>query len=206
MLKRISAILTLVGGLIFAAATIFHPPLTNPWDVSYAFKEVNAHEHWILDHWFFLSGLTLWLIGLAQLADGEQNRSRNAARLFIGSLTLWYIILAAELAVLPQLLSTILIEGKTYYQPIWNALFTWGLFAGYLAMFFVYIGIILLAINDQGVLRMLGIITGGIALMATLLLFAHPNLSIYLAMPSLLPFLWTLWFAIKRMVNPHPLK
>jgi hypothetical protein len=188
-----------IGAVLIGIATVFHPPLTNPWNVGYAMHEVAHDPYWRLDHSVLMVGLTFWLLGLAYLADitgDERALTNNAGRLFISSLAVWYIIIAAELAVLPQMLHHMSFDGQTSYQPVWNVVFTWGLFAGYLAMVFVYLGIFLLSFALRGVIRRAGLFVAWIAIIGVVLSLCFPKQALIVQLVTApLPYMWTFWYA-----------
>jgi hypothetical protein len=95
---------SLIGNILVAAATVFHPLLINPWEDKYAIGAV-AHTgtSWLWDHGIMSAGIILWLIGLTgaeALADPSRVKQRTTAKLFIASLAMWLIVLAAELTVI----------------------------------------------------------------------------------------------------------
>ena len=125
---RWSAALTLLGALGYLIATIFHPPLTDPWDTGFAFHEVVMHHHWVLDHWVFFLGLAFWYIGLARQSnihsisnDHTASGGLCAASCFIGSFVMWMMILTVEIAVFPPLTQRIIIKNDQVSKEIWNA-------------------------------------------------------------------------------------
>ncbi|MTT30930.1 hypothetical protein GMB86_02735 [Terrilactibacillus sp. BCM23-1] len=192
--QKLSALISIIGALLFGIATAFHPLLTNPWDVGFAFKEVATHHHWILDHWLFLLGLFVWLLGLIFFMKySPMQVNRIPASLFITSLGLWCLIVSAEIAVLPQHLNKI-IHGQTSLYPLWGALFTWGLFAGYLAMILVYVGILIWACSYHGYVKLVGIGASLLGCLGALLSLWFPSWSLYIQfLTAPLPYLWTLW-------------
>ncbi|GGE40194.1 hypothetical protein GCM10011391_18710 [Pullulanibacillus camelliae] len=200
---RIGGGLTIIGAVLFAIATLFHPPLTNPWDVSYAYKEMSTHEHWVLDHWVFLLGVTLWLIGLTHLSliqSGIQPIYRLSAYLIMVALTLWVIILAGEIAVLPFLMKQITVYGQKAYLPAWNAFFIWGLFSGYLAMLFIYIALLFLSAGQRRWMKGFGLLSSGLSIIGNLLSLLFPEAALPLIVLNLLPFAWSLifgWFQLR---------
>ena len=204
---RWSTALTLIGALGYLIATIFHPPLTDPWDTGFAFHEVVMHHHWVLDHWVFFLGLTFWYIGLARQSnihsisnDHTTSGGLCAASCFIGSFVMWMMILTVEIAVFPPLTQRIIINNDQMAKEIWNALFTWGLFAGYLAMGLTYIGIILMSISLKGLLRFFAILTGIIGILGVMLSFLLPEAALIIQLCTApFPYIWTIWFSLKHL-------
>lgn len=190
--QRLPALITLGGALLVVIGTVFHPPLTDPWDVNFAYHKMIHHQHWSLDHWIFLTGLTLWLIGLAYLADVY--KSSNASRCLMGSYVMWVMILAVEIAVLPPLTHS----HHQAAREIWNALFTWGLFAGYLSMGIIYIGVLLLGFSGRGLLYTLAKITGFLGIIGVIVSLLLPNTALIIQLITApFPFLWTVWFSVR---------
>ncbi|HET7627151.1 MAG TPA: hypothetical protein VFK44_02080 [Bacillales bacterium] len=191
------ATMTITGALLLGTATVFHPPLSNPWNVTFAMNEVAHDSFWRLDHVVFLVGIFGWLTGLAYFADTEYN-SRDAARLFAVALAVWSLVLAAELAVLPQILHEIVLQDATGLQPIWGILFTWGLFSGYLAMLIVYVGFFLLSVSVKGWMSRAGMISSIIAIAGAVLSLCFPERSLWLQVTTApLPYLWSLWLILR---------
>jgi len=196
--------MSILGALLLLIGTLFHPPLTNPWDVSYAFKKMISHHNWILDHWIFFGGLLLWLLGLAHLANSystsdklHSSGGRTAANCFVGSLIIWSMIMAMEIAVLPPLSHSAILNGENA-RLIWDVLFTWGLFAGYIGMAFVYIGILYLSYLSMGVQKVLAIISGMIGVIGIIITLLIPDVSLMVQLSTApFPYLWTVWFSLK---------
>lgn len=204
MNNKITALLIIIGGFLFGLATLFHPPLSNPWDTSYAYRQVAEDHHWILDHCVFLAGLFFWLMGLANLPRNDVHVSQlaeNGSRLLISSLGMWLLILSIELAVLPQLIFAIEWHGEIAYRPIWNVFFTFTLFSGYVATGLIYIAILLIcaSLRHQW-MRTLGLWASFVGAMGIIGALVFPNFAIWVQLSTApLPFLWTFWLAGKLL-------
>lgn len=201
---------TLAGGILFAVITLFHPPLTNPRAGAVGLVKIAESSTWILEHSLLVVALTLWLVGLA---GGEawfrQQRAvaLNAARLFIAALAMWLLVLAVELAVLPPIAQAVVIDTDSALQIVGEAIFAFGLMAGYFAMALVWLGVAFLGwsmLQEKGDnwFSLWGVIGGlaGMTGIAFALLFPDFAL-VTLVLTSLPPYLWTLFFAFK-LVHP----
>jgi hypothetical protein len=206
---RWSSVSSLLGALAVIIGTLFHPPLTNPWETDFAFHEMAHHHHWVLDHSIFFLGILFWLFGLSYLGDlyssskpHPSSGGRNAARCFVGAVVMWMMILTVEIAVFPPFASLIIDNQDQIAREIWNALFTWGLFAGYLAMGLVYIGIIFLSLSCDGLSSVLSKVAGIIGILGVIWSLLLPNAALVIQLITApFPFIWTIWFSLRLIKN-----
>jgi hypothetical protein len=196
--------LTLTGGLLLPVATMFHPPLTDPWAGELALEAVSKSLNWTGVHLLFGFGLTLWLLGLSH-CEQKICRPPAATPLWIVALGMWYLILVAELAVMPPLLTALTTFsdpiGRASLQPLWDAWFAFSLTGGYVAMGLVWLGVILGSLRTLGAENRPGWwlhwgwlsgVCGIIGLIGALLV--PEQAVILLLVTSLPPYLWTLVF------------
>lgn len=149
-LGQAAGIGVLLGGVLFVAATLMHPPATNPWTGNEVIAMVAEMEvYWQVDHALMLLAMLLWLGGLsagAGIAGQDHPAAGLASRLFVAGLTIWVLILAMELTVFPVLSA----EWGHLADPGADAmgvgLFAFGIMAGDLAMMLAWIGVSLLAV------------------------------------------------------------
>lgn len=206
MNERVTALLIVIGALLFGIATVFHPPLSNPWDVAFAYRKITEDGNWKLDHCVFLFGLALWLVSLSTLPDISHRFSemaRNGARILISSLGMWLLILSIELSVLPQMISSIEVNGNAAYQPIWNALFTWTLFSGYLTTGFIDLGLFIISASfDQNLVKKSGMIAASIGAIGIAVSLLFPKYALWMQVfTEPLPYLWTYGLAGNLLIK-----
>lgn len=209
--SRYAGISILLGGALFVTATLMHPPATDPWTGHHVISMIpDMLIYWQWDHSLMLAAILLWLGGLSlgETAAGKQPSAMMAARLFIAAMTIWVIVLAMELTVLPVLAE----EWGSVQDPgtaaLGVGLFAFGIMAGDFAMMLAWIGISLLSIallseeTVKPVMAWIGIATGlwgALGIPAALLL---PKLSVIIYPITSGPvFIWTLILGVYMVMG-----
>ncbi|WP_127592628.1 hypothetical protein [Paenibacillus lautus] len=200
--SRYAGISILLGGALFVIATLMHPPATDPWTGHHVISMIpDMLTYWQWDHSLMLTAILLWLGGLSlgETVAGRRPAAMMAARLFIAAMTIWVLVLAMELTVLPVLAE----EWDSVQDPGTSALgvglFAFGIMAGDFAMMLAWIGISLLGMSllSEGsmkpVMAWVGIgagVWGALGIPVALLL---PKLSVIIYPVTSGPvFIWTL--------------
>ena len=104
--SRYAGISILLGGALFVTATLMHPPATDPWTGHHVISMIpDMLTYWQWDHSLMLAAILLWLGGLSlgEIMAGRRPAAMMAARLFNAAITIWVLVLAMELTVLPVL-------------------------------------------------------------------------------------------------------
>ncbi|MBM7570759.1 hypothetical protein [Aquibacillus albus] len=200
---RFLGIIGWIGSVIFVLFSLLHPPTFNPWDIADTFEKVSHHGFWVIDHIFITIGITCWLLAMAAgqgLFRHHGIIKKIGSWLFILSLATWVIILAFEIGVIPFLVDAIGHHQNETFMMIWFIVFGFGLFAGYIAFIFTWLGVAAYSFamsRDQfpNWFRLSGIWSGfvgviGITLGLTWIEFVVP----ILALTSGPPFIWTIVF------------
>lgn len=204
-LQRLAGVSILFGGLLILAATLMHPPATNPWAGNEALAMVDKmRTYWQWDHALMLTAVLLWLGGWSAAAGMYQEKAAAglASGLFVSGLTIWMLILAMEMTVTPVLSGQWARVAGSGADAIGVGLFAFGIMAGDLAMLLAWLGICLLGgvwlgLKDRApmgqLMSWIGIaagIWGAIGIPAALLL---PDWSLVLLPLTAGPvFVWTL--------------
>lgn len=209
--SRYAGISILMGGALFVTATLMHPPATDPWTGHHVISMIpDMLIYWQWDHSLMLAAILLWLGGLSlgETMAGRRPASMMAARLFISAMTIWVIVLAMELTVLPVLAE----EWGSVQDPgtaaLGVGLFAFGIMAGDFAMMLAWIGISLLSIallSEETVkpaMAWIGIaagLWGALGIPAALL---FPKLSVIIYPITSGPvFIWTLIFGVYMVMG-----
>lgn len=209
--SRYAGISVLVGGILFIIATLMHPPATDPWTGHHVISMIpDMLTYWQMDHSLMLAAILCWLGGLSlgETAAGGRPSAMMAARLFIAAMTIWVLVLAMELTVLPVLAE----EWNRVQDPgsaaLGVGLFAFGIMAGDFAMMLAWIGISLLgtALLAEGSLKpaiaWAGIaagLWGTMGIPAALLL---PKLSVIIYPITSGPaFIWSLIFGMYMIIG-----
>ncbi|ANY73836.1 hypothetical protein BBD41_15310 [Paenibacillus ihbetae] len=211
--SRYAGISILLGGALFVTATLMHPPATDPWTGHHVISMIpDMLTYWQWDHSLMLAAILLWLGGLSlgEAVAGRSPAAMLASRLFIAAITIWVLVLAMELTVLPVLAK----EWGSVQDPgtaaLGVGLFAFGIMAGDFAMMLAWIGVSLLGLallaegNMKPVLAWIGIaagVWGAIGIPAALLL---PKLSVIIYPVTAGPvFIWTILFGIYMITRRH---
>ncbi|OIB02275.1 hypothetical protein AK95_05015 [Paenibacillus sp. LC231] len=209
--SRYAGISILLGGALFVTATLMHPPATDPWTGHHVISMIpDMLTYWQWDHSLMLAAILLWLGGLSlgEIMAGRRPAAMMAARLFNAAITIWVLVLAMELTVLPVLAK----EWGSVQDPgtaaLGVGLFAFGIMAGDFAMMLTWIGISLLSIallseeTVKPVIAWIGIaagLWGAIGIPAALLL---PKLSVIIYPITSGPvFIWTLIFGVYMVMG-----
>lgn len=209
--SRYAGISILLGGALFVTATLMHPPATDPWTGHHVISMIpDMLTYWQWDHSLMLAAILLWLGGLSlgEIMAGRRPAAMMAARLFNAAITIWVLVLAMELTVLPVLAK----EWGSVQDPgtaaLGVGLFAFGIMAGDFAMMLAWIGISLLSIallseeTVKPVIAWIGIaagLWGAIGIPAALLL---PKLSVIIYPITSGPvFIWTLIFGVYMVMG-----
>lgn len=209
--SRYAGISIVLGGALFVTATLMHPPATDPWTGHHVISMIpDMLTYWQWDHSLMLAAILLWLGGLSlgEIMAGRRPAAMMAARLFNAAITIWVLVLAMELTVLPVLAK----EWGSVQDPgtaaLGVGLFAFGIMAGDFAMMLAWIGISLLSIallseeTVKPVIAWIGIaagLWGAIGIPAALLL---PKLSVIIYPITSGPvFIWTLIFGVYMVMG-----
>jgi hypothetical protein len=204
-----SGSIALLGNILFAVSTAFHPMIIDPWAGLTAMEAIaDSPAHWEWDHALMAVAVILWLAGLAAGGESYVDKlhvgTRSASRLFIAALAMWLIILAFELTTLPEIALTLAANASPVLSAMAIGLFAFGLVAGYLAMILVWLGVTLLAWRMRQLrhfsrwLGNAGVYGGLIGIAGIGVTMLQPEGTFWLlAATSLAPFLWTTVLAWK---------
>lgn len=199
---RAAGLSVIAGGLLMGLSTAMHPPAANPWSGLKALHIIHEGTfYWQMNHSLMLLAVLLWFSGLSAGENfaGAGPAARLASRFFAAALTIWVVILAMEMTVLPTAVHYIGLESEPAAQGILIGLYAFGIMTGDFAMALGWIGVSLTALallkNGAGFPRWLaaaGIGAGfwGIAGIVAALLLPDYSLPIYLVSAGP-PFLWT---------------
>ncbi|MBU5348627.1 hypothetical protein [Paenibacillus lautus] len=209
--SRYAGISILLGGALFVTATLMHPPATDPWTGHHVISMIpDMLTYWQWDHSLMLAAVLLWLGGLSlgETMAGRRPAAMMGARLFIAAITIWVLVLAMELTVLPVLAKEWGLVQDPGTAALGVGLFAFGIMAGDFAMMLAWIGISLLgiALLSEGamkpVMAWIGIaagLWGAIGIPAALLL---PKLSVIIYPITSGPvFIWTLIFGVYMVMG-----
>ncbi|MBS4174863.1 hypothetical protein [Bacillus sp. FJAT-49736] len=208
-MTRLTGTIIFIGGILILIATILHPPLVNPYAGRIAFHEFNHSGIWMWDHILMLIGMFLWLGGLAGsscfISMEKTSLSKIGSAMFYISLSLWIIVLTAELTILPIIGEEVLKNQQEMLVKVWEANFSFGLLAGYIAVACGWIGIIFygLGIKPNGKpysvwFKNSCVYSGIIGTAGIFLTFCFFKAGlILLPLTSGPVFLWTLWWGWK---------
>lgn len=196
----------LSGALLLFVAVIAHPILPNPWDGETAMDEMRHCPIWISDHCLTLIAFTAWLCGLSALETKINPEARSGSRLFVTALSIWSIVLIAEISAVPYLMSSLETHPDGAVETVTQSLFCLSLMAGYIADLFIWLGILLLGLSIKKAKAApvrfadFAVISAVVGLIATLYPLFFPDhdplvILIVLAAGSGLPFLWTVVFS-----------
>lgn len=209
--SRYAGISILLGGALFVTATLMHPPATDPWTGHHVISMIpDMLTYWQWDHSLMLAAILLWLGGLSlgEIMAGRRPAAMMAARLFNAAITIWVLVLAMELTVLPVLAKEWGLVQDPGTAALGVGLFAFGIMAGDFAMMLAWIGISLLSIallseeTVKPVMAWIGIaagLWGAIGIPAALLL---PKLSVIIYPVTSGPvFIWTLIFGVYMVIG-----
>lgn len=209
--SRYAGISIVLGGALFVTATLMHPPATDPWTGHHVISMIpDMLTYWQWDHSLMLAAVLLWLGGLSlgETMAGRRPAAMMGARLFIAAITIWVLVLAMELTVLPVLAKEWGLVQDPGTAALGVGLFAFGIMAGDFAMMLAWIGISLLgiALLSEGamkpVMAWIGIaagLWGAIGIPAALLL---PKLSVIIYPITSGPvFIWTLIFGVYMVMG-----
>jgi hypothetical protein len=204
--SRYAGISILLGGVLFVTATLMHPPATDPWTGHHVISMIpDMLTYWQWDHSLMMAAVLLWLGGLSlsETAAGGRPSATMAARLFIAAMTIWVLVLAMELTVLPVLAEEWGLVQDPGTAALGVGLFAFGIMAGDFAMMLAWIGVSLLSIallsesSMKPVMAWVGIaagLWGAFGIPAALLL---PKLSVIIYPVTSGPvFIWTLIWGV----------
>lgn len=211
--SRYAGISILLGGALFVTATLMHPPATDPWTGHQVISMIpDMLTYWQWDHSLMLAAILLWLGGLSfgEPMAGRRPAAMMAARLFIAAMTIWVLVLAMELTVLPVLAK----EWDSVQDPgtaaLGVGLFALGIMAGDFAMMLAWIGVCLLGLallagsDMKPVMAWIGVaggVWGAIGIPVALLL---PKISVIIYPVTAGPvFIWTILFGIYMITGRH---
>jgi len=209
--SRYAGISILLGGALFVTATLMHPPATDPWTGHHVISMIpDMLTYWQWDHSLMLAAILLWLGGLSfgESMAGRRPAAMMAARLFIAAMTIWVLVLAMELTVLPVLAK----EWDSVQDPgtaaLGVGLFAFGIMAGDFAMMLAWIGVSLLGLalraggNMKPVMAWIGVAAGwwgAIGIPVALLL---PKFSVIIYPVTAGPvFIWTIILGIYMIIG-----
>ncbi len=211
--NKAAGISILAGAALVAISTLLHPPVVDPWDGSHALQGINDdYMRWMFDHSIMLTGIFLWLLGLSgaefYLKESYMG-ARNASRLFISSLTIWIIVLAAELVTLPILAPPAEENPGSLAFTVYRAIFGLGLLSGYFAIALIWIGSSLLSKSMQADFKTdswftkTGWISGWGGAAGIIISVMFPETAFFiLPITSGPPFLWTCFLGWKMVNEP----
>ncbi|MEK5393262.1 MULTISPECIES: hypothetical protein [Heyndrickxia] len=138
--NRMLGISIMIGGILILIGTVLHPILVDPYAGEEALHKFKHSQMWMLDHILMLIGMFLWLGGLA---GSSSYFRKNGAAMFYISLGLWILILTAELTILPLIGNEIIGRHHGVLKKVWEAIFSFGLLAGYFAVACSWAGVAL---------------------------------------------------------------
>lgn len=201
--SKVIPLLIFSGALLLFIVVIGHPILPNSWDGETAMHEMRHCSIWIWDHSLTLIALTAWLSGLSELETKINPNAHSAGRLFTTALSLWSIVLIAEISAVPYLMSSLEKHPNIAVETVTKSLFCLSLMTGYIANLFIWFGIFLLGFlikkekASPAWLADFAVISAILGLIATLYTLFFPKYDpiIPLAIGSTLPFLWTIVFS-----------
>ncbi|WP_054956916.1 hypothetical protein [Paenibacillus dakarensis] len=209
-LERSAGLSLLAGGLLLGISTAMHPPAANPWSGLEAIHIIHEGTfYWQIDHSLMLLAVLLWFSGLSagETYAGAGPTARLAARFFAAALTIWVIILAMEMTILPTAVHYIGLDREPAAQGILIGIYAFGIMVGDFAMALAWIGVSLTALalfkeknSFPRWLSTAGIWAGiwGVAGIIAALLLPDYSLPIYLVSAGP-PYVWTLLFGWRMM-------
>lgn len=200
-----------VGGILMLIATVLHPPLVNPYDGQTAFHGYSHSRLWMWDHILMLLATFLWLLGLAgsrfYYSAGKLS-SKLGSYSFIVSISIWIIILSAELTILPIIGEEVIQnDGSTLFK-VWESVFSFLLLAGYYAVACGWIGVFLYGWGMRRVkmehfsslFNNSALYSGLIGLIGIIITcISFPIGYIVIPLTSGPPFIWTMLLAVKML-------
>ncbi|WP_066172819.1 hypothetical protein [Bacillus marinisedimentorum] len=211
--NKAAGISILAGAALVAISTLLHPPVVDPWDGSHALHDINnSYLRWMFDHSIMLAGIFLWLLGLSSaefyLKESYMG-ARNAARLFISSLSIWTVVLAAELVTLPIIASAAEDSPDSLAFILYRAIFGLGLLSGYFAIALIWIGSSLLSKSMEAEFKTgslftkAGWVSGWAGAAGIIVSVMMPEAAFFiLPITSGPPFLWTCFLGWNMVNKP----
>jgi hypothetical protein len=210
---RWSGATALLGSLLFALATLFHPVTIHPWSGGIAIHHMaESRSLWLWDHAVLTVALILWIMGLtgAELMIGDKGGlpALNASRLFIGSLVIWLVILSVELIVLPPMVAIFKDDPDPLLGTVISALFAMALTAGYFAFILKWLGVFLIGWRMRGIEAFSGWrahwgwisgLLGILGIAAVLVLYNQMDMLLILVITNFPAFLWTCWLGWRML-------
>lgn len=205
----------LVGGFLILESTILHPLTLDPWNGNHALERINhSLSMWVWDHSLMMIAMLLWYFGLlggSLFLKHSTPFIKIANGLFILSVTVWMVVLTAELASLPALAIEVAENPSRIMEIVWKSMFAFGLLGGYFAVLFTWISIFLLSLSIKKtnkkftVLKKIGVYGGLIGALGIVISIIYSEMAILvLPITSGIPFIWTLmfgWIIRKEIVS-----
>ncbi|QYR19418.1 hypothetical protein KZ483_15950 [Paenibacillus sp. sptzw28] len=204
----------MAGGLLLLLASVLHPPAANPWSGMRVIPHIaDSTVYWQFDHVLMLVAVFLLFTGLAAgsaILTGNGTASRAASWLFIASLTIWILVIAMELTLMPTIAQNWGRVPPKETAVLFTGIFAFGIMAGDFAMMLAWIAVMLIGLEMLQLgdvsrwLAMSGIVLGGLGaagIAASLLL---PNWSLPILLGTSGPaFLWVLIFGWSLFYKEH---
>ncbi|HET7559867.1 MAG TPA: hypothetical protein VFK80_07890 [Limnochordia bacterium] len=195
--QRLGGACTIVGTLLFAAASVLHPPTFDPQAVGPAMREIQGDPLWVPVHVALTAAALLWGLGLLALHErlvrtGRAGASPFAAGALLIGTTLWILAFLTEAAGGPALARAY--QAGAVSPAIANLVaLCWDatLALGYGAAFLYGVALLLWGVDLRrarfapGWLAWLGILAGGTTAVTQPLIWAFPKAAyLVLAAPS----------------------
>jgi hypothetical protein len=204
----------MAGGLLLLLASVLHPPAANPWSGIRVLPHIaDSTAYWQFDHVLMLVAVFLLFNGLAAgaaIIAKNGTASRAASWLFIASLTIWVLVIAMELTLMPTIAEYWGRVPPKETAVVFTGIFAFGIMAGDFAMMLAWLAVVLIGLEMMKLadfsrgLAISGIALGavGAAGIATSLLLPDSSLLILLV-TSGPAFLWVLIFGWTLFYKKH---